>query len=136
MSERSVTLEQGNFESRIRKAPAAAMDCLRRYEATARVVGSTAVAAVLTIAVLYGPHTMSERQLEATVKMERITAKLERARQIPPKTASEIARMIDRPEFDCARVSCRPSLEPRNKTARARLEALLKAQAFSNVSRF
>jgi hypothetical protein len=134
MGEHDVTLARGDFNARLQHAAGAALDRLRRYQSIARIGGSIAAAMVLTLAVIYGPHTRSERQLAATVEMERLAAKLERVRQIPPETAFEVGRIVARPEFDCARVSCRPSLEQRNTAVRAHLLALIRAQTLTDVS--
>lgn len=134
MGEHDVTLARGNFNARIQHAAGAALDRLRRYQSIARVGGSIAAATVLTLAVIYGPHTRSERQLAATVEMERLAAKLERVKQIPPETALEVGRIVGRSEFDCAQVSCRASLEQRNTAARAHLLALIRAQTLTDVS--
>src|SRR5689334_6754299 len=105
MGEHDVTLARNDFNTTMQSAAEAALDPLRRYWSIARVGGSIAVATVLTLAVIYGPHTRSERQLAATVEMERLAAKLENVRQIPPETALAVSRLVGRPEFDCAQVS-------------------------------
>jgi hypothetical protein len=134
MGEHDSTLARGDFNARMQSAAGAALDQFRRYRSIARVVGSIAAATVLTLAVVYGPHTRSERQLAATVEMERLAAKLERVQQVPPETALEVGRIVSQPEFDCAQVSCRPSIEQRNTAARAYLLSLLRAQTLTDVS--
>jgi hypothetical protein len=134
MLQRDGTLSHNNSQTRIEQAAAAAMNHLRRHQSIARVIGSSAVAAVLTLAAIYGPQTRSERQLAATIQMERFARRLELIKQVPPETAAEIARIVSRPEFDCAKVRCRPALVQRNTAVRAYLLALINSGKLSDVS--
>ena len=134
MGKHDVTLARGDFNAKIQSAAGAALDQLRRYRSIARVGGSIAAAVVLTLAVIYGPHTRGERQLAATVEMERLAAKLEHVKQVPPETALAVARLVGKREFDCTQVSCRPSVEQRNTAARAYLLSLIWQQTLTDVS--
>jgi hypothetical protein len=63
--------------------------------------------------------------LDATAQMELLAKKLERTPAIPSETASEIARVIGQPWYDCRLVACSAQLADRNGTTRSRLENLL-----------
>ena len=134
MLQRDGTLSHSNSQTRIEHAATAAMNHLRRHQTIARVIGSSAVAAVLTLTAIYGPQTRSERQLAATIQMERFARRLEHAKHIPPETANEISRIINQPVYDCAQVSCRPAIESRNQAVRTHLLALLRARAPDDIS--
>jgi hypothetical protein len=66
-----------------------------------------------------------QRVLEATVQMERLAAKLERAKKIAPETKLEIDRLIRQPWYDCNQMACTTALERRNRVARVRLQTVL-----------
>ena len=63
--------------------------------------------------------------MDATAQMELLAKKLERTPAIPSETASEIARVIGQPRYDCRHVACSAQLADRNRTTRTRLENLL-----------
>src|SRR4051812_19079746 len=50
------------------------------------------------------------RPLEATVQMERLAEKVERAQTIRPEAAEEIARLTRQAWYDCRKVACSPQL--------------------------
>lgn len=63
--------------------------------------------------------------MEATSRMERLAAKIERAQTIQPGAAAEIARLTAKAAYDCTQVSCGRQLTARNREARARLDSSL-----------
>jgi hypothetical protein len=63
------------------------------------------------------------RPLDATMQMERLADKVERAQTIKPEAAAEIVRVTRQPWYDCAKVACGPQLAARNGQARMRLDA-------------
>jgi hypothetical protein len=70
--------------------------------------------------------------MDATAQMELLAKKLERTPAIPSETASEIARVIGQPWYDCRHVACSAQLADRNRTTRTRLENLLANKGPSN----
>ena len=68
------------------------------------------------------------RPLEATVQMERLAVKMERAAVLAPETIEAVARIMSHPSYDCRRVPCRLELQQRNEAARDRLHAALSAR--------
>jgi hypothetical protein len=60
--------------------------------------------------------------LEATVQMERLTAKVEQTKSIHPDTARALTRFADRDEYNCDKVVCGTQLQARNRAARNRLK--------------
>jgi hypothetical protein len=85
-----------------------------------------AMVGVVLVAILL-PEDRINRQgaLGATVKMERLAVALEHTKSIAPDTASEISRLMQRPQFDCERTDCEAALTARNHAARLRLKAVL-----------
>jgi hypothetical protein len=65
------------------------------------------------------------RPLEATVQMERLTAKVEQTNFIHPDTALAIVRLVDQKGYDCDRVVCDTQLQARNHAVRDRLKTLI-----------
>lgn len=63
--------------------------------------------------------------IEGTVRLERLAAKLQRARIIPHQTEQEIARLIASAAHDCERIECSPKLAQRNQAVRDQLKLLL-----------
>jgi hypothetical protein len=57
--------------------------------------------------------------------MERLAKTLEGAKAIAPDTVSEIAQLMQRPQFDCNRTDCGTALGLRNRAARPGLRILL-----------
>jgi hypothetical protein len=76
--------------------------------------------------------TGGPRTGEATVQMERLAEKLDRATAIPTETANGIARVIEQPGYDCRHVSCSAELAVRNEAARTRLKQLLASKGPAN----
>lgn len=72
------------------------------------------------------------RPLEATVQMERLTAKVAQAKFIHPDTAHAITRFIDQNGYDCDKVVCGAQLQARNRAIRDRLKTLIAEKAPSN----
>jgi hypothetical protein len=70
--------------------------------------------------------------MDATAQMELLAKKLERTAAIPSETASEIARVIGQPWYDCGHVACSAQLEERNRAVRAKLSGLLATKERSN----
>ena len=66
--------------------------------------------------------------LEATVRMERLAAKMEHAKSLDLTTASYIERVISQPSYNCNQVTCSKTLEARNRAARNRLRTLMAAK--------
>jgi hypothetical protein len=77
--------------------------------------------------VLSAVNSSTLEPLEATVRMERLAAKAERARILPSETKGKIAWLMSQASYDCDQVVCQPQLSQRNRVARARLKALLSA---------
>jgi hypothetical protein len=61
----------------------------------------------------------------ATVEMEQLALRGERAQTIHPVTAQEIERLLRQPAYDCTQVACGRELAARNSMARARLQTVL-----------
>ena len=70
--------------------------------------------------------------MDATAQMELLAKKLERTAAIPSETASEIARVIGQPWYDCGHVACSAQLGERNRAVRAKLSGLLATKERSN----
>ncbi len=87
--------------------------------------GAAAVLACTGAFALFLAYGSSNRPLEATVQMERLAAKVERAKAIDPATAHEIARLIGQPWYDCNQVACSAQMQARNGLARDRLQTLM-----------
>jgi hypothetical protein len=88
--------------------------------------GAFAIIAICGTAafLLWGAHT--NRPIAATtIQLERLAARVERARSIHPDIARKLARMLALPEYDCARAACDGALQARNSAARGRLETLI-----------
>ena len=62
---------------------------------------------------------------QATIEMEQLVSRAERARAIHPMTAQEMERLMLQPAYDCDLVSCDPEVAARNKAARTRLQTAL-----------
>jgi hypothetical protein len=76
----------------------------------------------------------TSRPIEATTsQLERLANRVERARTVHPDTAERLARMLARPEYDCARTTCSEALQARNSTARRRLESLIAMKTRSDA---
>jgi hypothetical protein len=58
---------------------------------------------------------------EATAQMEQLARQIERAEVLHPDAARQLARVMDRPPYDCARIACDAALLARNVAARERL---------------
>jgi hypothetical protein len=93
----------------------------RPLERLLLMLGATALVVVLAAT------SVPIRPLEATVQMERLAAKMERAAALAPETIEAVARMMSHPSYDCRLVSCRLELQQRNQAARDRLHAVLSA---------
>ena len=74
------------------------------------------------------------RPLEATVQLERLAQKVERAQTIRPEAAEAIARVVRQPWYDCAKVACTPQLAARNGQARMRLTEAVAQRAPMDVA--
>jgi hypothetical protein len=70
----------------------------------------------------FGPH-------EATARMERLLAHLDRMPAIRPETAQAITRIMSQRGYDCEQVACNARLAERNITVRFRLVTALAAKA-------
>jgi hypothetical protein len=70
--------------------------------------------------------------MDATAQMELLAKKLERTAAIPSETASEIARVIGQPWYDCGHVACSAQLGECNRAVRAKLSGLLATKERSN----
>ena len=68
----------------------------------------------------------------ATAQMELLANKLERTAAIPSDTASEIARVIGQPWYDCGYVTCSAELQQRNSAVRTKLSGLLATKERAN----
>jgi hypothetical protein len=86
--------------------------------------GLTAIAVSAAVA-LFWTVGGTVRPLEATVQMERLTAKVEQAKFIHPDTAHAITRFVDQNGYDCDKVVCSTQLQARNRAVRNRLKTLL-----------
>src|SRR5262249_52507802 len=94
------------------------------WDSVLRAALSAAVGVVLIAVLLPGDWLNRQGALGATVKMERLAVALEHAKTIAPDTASEISRLMQRPQFDCEQTDCEVALTVRNHVARSRLKAL------------
>jgi hypothetical protein len=72
------------------------------------------------------------RPAETTAQIELLAHKLERKAAIPPETASELARLVRLPAYDCRQVPCSAELTIRNEAARSRLQQLLASKGPAN----
>jgi hypothetical protein len=93
--------------------------------------GFAAIAASAAVVLLWtvgGPV----RPLEATVQMERLTAKVAQTKFIHPDTVHALTRFVDQNGYDCDKVVCSPQLQSRNRAARDRLKTLIAEKAPSN----
>jgi hypothetical protein len=61
----------------------------------------------------------------ATLEMEQLALRGERAQAIHPVTAQEMERLLRQPAYDCTQVACDEGLAVRNSVARARLQGVL-----------
>jgi hypothetical protein len=73
------------------------------------------------------------RPVEATLRMEQLTARIEHADSIHPDTVHELTRMLALPQYDCSRTACDAGLQARNRAVRLRLEALIATTTRSGV---
>jgi hypothetical protein len=88
--------------------------------------GAFAIIAICGTAafLLWGAGT--NRPIAATtIQLERLAARVERARSIHPDIARKVARMLALPEYDCARTACSVALQARNSAAHGRLATLI-----------
>ena len=83
------------------------------------MAGALACAAAFALVLSAG----NIRPLDATVQMERLADKVERAQTVKPEAAAEIVRVTRQPWYDCTKVACSPQLAARNGQARMRLDA-------------
>lgn len=81
----------------------------------------------------FGTRPERQRALEATTRMERLGAKLEHTHTVAPDTEREIARLIERSQYDCARMRCGAALDARNRKARIKLKTLLATASLSDL---
>ncbi len=65
-----------------------------------------------------------QRTMEATAQMEQFVRQLSRMPEVAPDTAGRIAKIIQRPEYDCLRLACSAKVAQRNRIARAKLQDL------------
>jgi len=134
MTEQHMTLDRDELAERMQQAKLARAEHLRRYASLALTIGSSGLAILLALGVLYVPQSTNQRQLAATAQMERFANKIDRAARISPESARQIEFVISNPEYDCEQMPCRSTLQSRNKAARSRLLALLKVRAGSDFS--
>jgi hypothetical protein len=87
-------------------------------------VGFVAIAASAAVAFSWKVG-VTVRPLEATVQLERLTAKVEQTKFIQPETALAITRLVDQNGYDCDRVVCHTQLQARNRAVRDRLKTLI-----------
>ena len=87
--------------------------------------GLTAISVSAAVALLWIVGGGTVRPLEATVQMERLTAKVEQMKFIHPDTAHAITRFVDQNGYDCDKVVCSMQLQARNRAVRNRLKSLL-----------
>ena len=65
-----------------------------------------------------------ERSIEATVRLERLADKAERASRMPLETALELVALTRNPSHDCRQMRCTSDVAARNAKARERLQGL------------
>src|SRR5262245_50468239 len=92
---------------------------------------STVIAVGAVVALLWMAGG-TVRPLEATVLMERLTAKVEQTKSIQPDAARAITRFVDQNEFNCDKVVCGAQLQARNRAARNRLKTLIAEKTPAN----
>jgi hypothetical protein len=85
----------------------------------------------LAIIVTFGGRPASQRALEATLRMEAITASLANVKLIPLDTVREISQLLQKPDYDCNQLACNSTLETRNRVARDQLKFVLSAPGHS-----
>jgi hypothetical protein len=85
------------------------------------VASSVALGLMLMLNSTFGPY-------EATARMERVAAHLDRMGSIRPETARAIMRVISQPGYDCEQVACDATLKRRNLAVRFRLASLVTAK--------
>jgi|SRR5262245_53409174 len=90
----------------------------RPFDWNARLKYWPAAIAVAAAAALLWTAGGTVRPLEATVLMERLTAKVEQTKSIQPDAARAITRFVDQNEFNCDKVVCGAQLQARNRAAR------------------
>jgi hypothetical protein len=84
----------------------------------------TIIAATVAIALFLASGSIN-RPLEATIKMERLAAKLKQMKVIHPETARTIASLMLQPSYDCDQITCSAAVQARNSAARSQLKAIL-----------
>ena len=89
------------------------------------MAGSIAAAFVFVVAVGSAPSPSRQQVLEATVRMERLAVTLGRALAVQAETADQIANLMQRPQYDCAKLGCDPATGRRNRAARAQLQSAI-----------
>jgi len=62
---------------------------------------------------------------DATARMEQLAGQIERAEGLHPDAARQLARVMDLPQYDCARMACNAALLARNVAAREHLRQLI-----------
>src|SRR5262249_16016311 len=101
-------------------------------ERNARLKYWPAAIAIAAVAALLWTAGGTVRPLEATVLMERLTAKVEQTKSIQPDAARALTRAVEQNEFNCDKVVCGTQLQARNRAARNRLKTLIAEKTPAN----
>jgi hypothetical protein len=73
------------------------------------------------VAALVWAEFSTRHPADATAQMEQLARQIERAEALHPDAARQLARVMDLPPYDCARIACDAALLARNMAARERL---------------
>ncbi len=110
----------------IDRAKIARADFVQHNPASAlKTVGWIAFAYCVVLLVAIGAGSGRQPALENTAVMERLTTTLTEADRVNPGMLREIARLVQRPDYDCRQIDCDARLEQRNAAARIGLEMIL-----------
>jgi len=132
---RTSNVKKIRLERMLEQAKISRTEFLREKSGPAfRLAGAVALLGGLSLLVMFGTEPTRERTLQATVRMERLTTILSRAKAILPYTAREITQFIRQPAYDCNQVACDPVLKLRNRVARLKLQALLQTALVHEVN--
>ncbi len=115
-----------DIERLIDRARIARADFIHHNPASAlKTLGWHALACCAVLVIAIGAGAGRQPALENTAVMERLTTMLTEADTVNPGTLREIARLVQRRDYDCRQIDCDARLERRNAAARAGLETIL-----------
>ena len=91
--------------------------------------GASMVAVAMVVGIILEPAVGRQQILEATIRMERLAARLGHVQTVPPETARQVNQLMHRPQYDCDKAVCTADLNRRNRSARAQLQDVLARNA-------